>query len=107
MTQYKEVNIIPKLDEKVFQTSSSDIHNNEWRHGQCYVTSLVKLFELNEPEGQFDPCSNNTRNIINLSSYMLSEKEIKLISKGLSFFPDTLILIKQQSQMQYLTWVKN
>jgi hypothetical protein len=30
MTQYKEVNIIPKLDEKVFQTSSSDIHNNEW-----------------------------------------------------------------------------
>jgi len=30
MTQYKEVNIIPKLDENVFQTSSSDFNNNEW-----------------------------------------------------------------------------
>ena len=30
MTQYKGVNIIPKLVEKVIQTSSSDIHNNEW-----------------------------------------------------------------------------
>ena len=30
MTQYKEVNIIPKLYEKVFQTSSNDIHNSEW-----------------------------------------------------------------------------
>jgi len=29
MTHYKEVNIISKLDEQVFQTSSSDIHNNE------------------------------------------------------------------------------
>ena len=30
MTQYKEVNIIPKLDENVFQTSSSDFNNKEW-----------------------------------------------------------------------------
>ena len=30
MTHYKEVNIIPKLGQRVFQTSSSVIHNNEW-----------------------------------------------------------------------------
>ena len=30
ITQYNEVNIISKLDEKVFQTSSSAIHYNEW-----------------------------------------------------------------------------
>ena len=39
------------------------------------VTSLVKLFKLNEPEGLFYPCSNNNRNIINLSSYVLSESK--------------------------------
>ena len=96
MTQYKRVNIIPKLDVKVFQTSSSDIHNNEWsedtsnamlRHWLSYlniltpVMSLVKLFK------HFDPSSNNNRNIINLSSYMILEKEINLINNGLPFVP--------------------
>ena len=51
MIQYKGVNIIP----------------------ECYVTSLVKLFKLNETEGYFDPSSNNNRNSINLSSYILSD----------------------------------
>ena len=46
---------------------------------------LFSPSDLNE--GQFYPCSNNKRNIINLSSYMLSEKEINLISKGLSCIP--------------------
>jgi len=39
MTQYKEVNIIPKLDEKVFQTSS-DIHNNEWSEDTADLSYL-------------------------------------------------------------------
>jgi len=30
MTQYDEANIMRKLDEKVFQTSSSDFLNNKW-----------------------------------------------------------------------------
>ena len=88
MAQYKGVHIIATLDENVLLTSSSNIHNNEWgEYGQCYVTSLVQLVQLNESEGNFDPYSNNNRNIINLSSYMLSEKEINLINKGLSFVP--------------------
>ena len=51
----------------------------------CCVT--VKLFKQNEPEDHFDPCSYNNRKIVNFSSCMLSEKEISLINKGLSFVP--------------------
>ena len=59
----------------------------ERRHGECHVKSLVELFKLNASEGHLNSCAKLKNNIINLSDYRLSDIEVDLLNRGLSFVP--------------------
>ena len=86
MIQYKAVNIIPKLDEKVFRTSASDIYDNKscedtvntmLRHWLSYLNlmneKVILTFVLTI--------------IAIVLIFLLIIFRINLINKGLSFVP--------------------